>query len=298
MKREGSRIGTGFVTALGTPLADNGDLAADSFRREIEMQIACGASGVFALGSMGMQCAVANTAAVTAAETAAEAVGGRVPLLFGVMDNSVRRVRDRITAVSSISLDGIVVTTPFYFVSEEDTLVSFFKKICAESPFPVYLYDLPGVTKMKITSDICEALFEEPNLAGIKTPDFDLALRLQKDGPSNWTVLYSNLDRFAEAWEAGIVRNLDGMFSCTPKSAGFAYSAFSAGDYDKGKKYLRSIISLRDLMAKYRILPSFTVLMNLLGCEGNFYPDYFIPVSDEAVADLKNKLIEMGELSK
>lgn len=293
-----NQISPGFVTALGTPLDECGCVVEESFRLEIEKQIISGASGVFALGSMGMQCAVPDNSCVKAAQIAAETVAGRVPCLFGVMDNSVERVIQRIESVAALPLAGVVVTTPFYFVSEEDTLVTFFKNICARSPFSVYLYDLPGVTKMKITANVCDALADIPNLCGIKTPDLELIKHIHTNGPSRWTTLYSNIDRFAEAYQEGAVHELDGMFSCTPRSACAAYEYFAKGEFDKASGKLADIISLRDLMAKYRIFPSFTAIMNLLGYAGNFHPDYFAPVSAEAKAELRSKLIEIGELDE
>ena len=43
----------GFITALGTPLSDDGALVAKSFLKQIDDQIEAGASALLAMGSMG-----------------------------------------------------------------------------------------------------------------------------------------------------------------------------------------------------------------------------------------------------
>ena len=48
----------GFYTALGTPLDEEGNFLADSFRAQVADQLEAGASGLLALGSMGAQAGV------------------------------------------------------------------------------------------------------------------------------------------------------------------------------------------------------------------------------------------------
>ena len=287
----------GFYTALGTPVDQDGNIIRESFQKQVETQIASGASGFFILGSMGMQCAIRQSECRKAAQWAVEANRGRAAALFGVMDNSVARVLDRIDAVKDIELDGVVMTTPYYFVSEDDTVVNLFTRVADRSPIPVYLYDLQCVTKIKITEAILREAARHPNIRGIKTPDPVLARNLILNPPKdNFTVLTSNLDIFDVVNKFGAKWNLDGMFDAVPKNAQKAYNAFAEENYTEAAKYLDNIIALRDLIVEYRDFPSFTVLMNLLGYEGMYHPDYYDPVSDEAKERLRAKMVEIGEI--
>jgi len=142
---------TGFYTALGTPLDDKGAIVEESLIGQIEMQIEADASGVLLLGSMGMQPSVSRVACARAAKIAACTVAGRIPLFVGVIANTVEDVLDRIKALEGLHLDGVVLTTPYCFCSTADNLLNYFRMVADASPFPVYLYDLPSVTKQKIT---------------------------------------------------------------------------------------------------------------------------------------------------
>ena len=232
-----NKLKAGFYTALGTPLDKNGDIVEKSLRIEIEQQIAAGASGLLLLGSMGMEESVKLDAWAKAAAIAADAVAGRVALFVGAMDNSVWRVKERLNLLRGLKLDGVVLTTPFYTIASNNELEKFFSDISDATEHPLYLYDLPTVTKIKITFPLVEALIKKGKVKGIKTGDIVLARQLYFAYPE-FEVLYSNIDCFDVAMSFGINKVLDGMFSCTPKNAKKFIDCYFAGDIAGAGKYL------------------------------------------------------------
>ena len=293
-----SDIPPGFYTALGTPLDTEGNVLLEAFRQQLEQQLDAHVSGTLILGSMGIQCSVRDEEGPKLARCAVETVRGKIPLFYGVMDNSIVRVRERIAAVEGLSLAGVVLTAPYYFVSDPEMLKRFFTTIADHSPFPVYLYDLPSVTQMKLTPDLVWEVARHPNIHGIKTGDMVLArlLKLATGLKKNFRVFFSNVDTMDIASAFGIDRTLDGMFACTPKNARLAFSHFASGKIAEGSQFLQNILNLRDMFVKYGIFPSFTAAMNLLGLPGNYAPDYFGTISEDAKADIRHLMREIGEL--
>lgn len=147
-------LNNGFYTALGTPLDDNGDCIPSSLCTHIEQQIQAGASGLLLMGSMGIEAAVKNSTYRKLVATASQTVRGRLPLFVGAMDNSITKVLEKVELMGKAEVAGVVVTTPFYSLSSEDELVNWFLGIADQSRYPVYLYDLPAVTKVKITHSL------------------------------------------------------------------------------------------------------------------------------------------------
>lgn len=288
----------GFYTALGTPVDAQGQIVETGLRTQIDQQIAHEASGLLLMGSMGMQPAIRAEACRRAVEIAADEVKGRVPLFVGAMDNSIARVRDRIEAFRPLPLDGVVITTPYYFTSDAASLVRFFTAVADASPYPVYLYDLPVSTKQKITYPMVRTLAAHRNIAGIKTADVAMILQITHEGEvkADFSCLYSGLDTVDVGCLHGINRYLDGMFACTPKNAQAMERCRRQGDAEGVTRHLRNILLLRDTMARFVIFPSFTVVMNRLGMPGAFAPDYEGAVSEEGVAVLTDTLRQIGEL--
>lgn len=288
----------GFYTALGTPIDAQGQIVEDSLRTQIEQQIAHDASGLLLMGSMGMQPAIRTDACRRAVEIAADAVRHRAPLFAGAMDNSIARVMDRIDAFRPLKLEGVVITTPYYFTSDSATLVRFFTAIADASPYPVYLYDLPVSTKQKITYLMVRTLAKHQNIVGIKTADLAMILQIKHEGEvkSDFSCLYSGLDTADMGCLHGVDRYLDGMFACAPKNAQAMEKCRRQGDYAGVTRYLRNILLLRDTMARFAIFPSFTAVMNFLGMPGSFAPDYEGAVSEENAAVLLDTLRKIGEI--
>src|SRR5690554_4809816 len=105
----------GFYTALGTPVDDFGNVVEGSLVKQIEDQIEANASGLLLMGSMGMEPCVKETQYGQIVKIAVTAVRGRCPLFVGAMDNSVWRVKEKLEAIDNVDIDGIVVTTPYYY---------------------------------------------------------------------------------------------------------------------------------------------------------------------------------------
>ncbi len=290
-----STLSNGFYTALGTPVDDNGCIVVKSLEKHIQSQINANAAGLLLMGSMGMEPAIRDKEYATAVSTAAKATNGKLPLFVGAMDNSIARVLDRIDTIKGQKIDGIVITSPFYFTSPADELINFFIKIADKSPYPIYLYDLPVATKHKITFPMVEKLSKHPNICGIKSGDFVLINKIKNNIP-NFNALYSNIDCFDAAYNFGVTKVLDGMFSCTPRNAYLMSKAFETGDIKTASEHLSKILSLRDLMASLHLFPCFTTLMNILGFEGKFHPDYLTIDGEDFTEQMKNKLIEIGEM--
>lgn len=288
----------GFVTALGTPLDDSGALVESSFVKHVEDQIACGASALLVMGTMGNEAYIRDSVYPVVARAAMEAARGRVPVLVGAMDNSIGRVRDRIDSLRGLEIDGIVTTTPFYLKATQSELLEFFRGIAETSPFPVYLYDLWVVTQTKIEVETVFELMSDDNIRGIKSGDLLTCKFLQFDPrrKSVFDVMFSGLDAFDIAYSYGVRSNLDGMFSCTPSINTKMYDALQKGDIDGGRKHLADILELRNTFISVGVMKGFTVAMNLLGYEGSFAPDYVVPATGEESEAIRACMKRIGLL--
>jgi 4-hydroxy-tetrahydrodipicolinate synthase len=291
------KLEKGFYTALGTPLTESGDLVAESLKKHIEQQIEAGASGLLLMGSMGIEAFIKNSAYAETVKVGAKANAGRLPLFVGAMDNSIAKVMEKIEMIGNADIAGVVLTTPFYSMLNFDQLVNWFTTIADRSPYPVYLYDLAVVTKIKITLPLIDKLINHKNIKGIKTADWEMIQAIGRKYPdADFACLYSGLDSFDYANMMGITKNLDGMFACTPKNGRRMYDCVNAGDLVGARKYLDNILLLRDTMLKYGLMYCFTYCMNLLGCDGNFHQDYCLPITDEAKAVMEATMKQIGEI--
>lgn len=287
----------GFYTALGTPLDENGNLISDSLKKHINQQIDAGAAGLLLMGSMGIEAFVKNTAYAEAVKAASEANNGRLPLFVGAMDCSIAKVMEKISLMGDAKIDGVVLTTPYYGSVGDEFAINWFTRIADKSPYPIYLYDLAVAVKYKLTLPVMDKLIKHPNIKGIKTADWELIHAIGRNYPdADFECLYSGLDSFDYANMMGIGKNLDGMFACTPKNGKKMADCNISGDFKGARVYLDNILLLRDTMLKYGLMACFTHCMNLLGCEGNFHPDFSSSITDEAKSAMEETMKKIGEI--
>ena len=282
----------GFYTALGTPLNKDGQLVEESFKKHIEMQITAKASGLLCMGSMGNMIGVKDSEYYNIAKTSEVQNKKRLPLMIGVMDNSIIRVLDRINTLENLDIHGVVATTPFYYRVNQTQIINFYNNIANQSKFPLYLYDLPGVTQSPISSNTVLQLMKNKNIKGIKSGNMNLISEIMRSNKlvDGFDLLYSGLDTFDVALEGGITKNLDGMFSCTPINSEKMYYG------NNPSKYLNKILTLRNIFIKHGVLNSFSYAMELIGCEGIYHEDYTKEVNETAKLEIKNYMSEIGEI--
>lgn len=290
---------SGYVPAVGTPLDKDGNLCIESYKKQIEDQIAQGAIAILSMGSMGIQPYMRTSVCPDVAKAAVEATAGRVHVYVGAMDCSIARARERMAAMEDLDIAGFVLTTPYYYACTPQMIINYYKGACAGTKHKVLMYDLAVVTQSKITYEIVKEIIRTvPNLAGIKSADMNMfrKLKLDPEVPEDFLMVYSGLDNFDIAYKWGIDKCLDGMPACTPVNSGKLFTAMKNGNYDKAAEYLNNIIALRDFFVARDLWPSFSTAMNLLGYEGNFAPDYVSPIKEEYIEEIKNELARIGEL--
>ena len=290
----------GFYTALGTPLDKDGNFCPESMARQIEQQIQAGASGLLVMGSMGQMTYIKNSEYAKVAACSAEAAKGRVPVLVGVTDVSINRVMDRVAELEKIDgIDGIVSTVPYYSACSQEDVFQFYNTIANKAKYPVYLYDLAVVTKTATLPATVKRLWKNPNIKGIKSGNMVTHRVLMRDEekPADFSQMFSNIDEFDIAYKYGIDKNLDGMFSCVPKTSKKMYDALAVGDMVTAGKALDDILSLRDLfITTGNLMMAYTHAMNLLDCEGIFGYDYHLDIPQEQKERVTAAMKALGEI--
>ena len=287
---------SGFYCALATPLDKDGNLMVESFKKQIENMINAGSAGLLCMGSMGAEAGLTTATYKKTAEVACSVVNGRVPLLIGAMDNSVFRVKERVEMLKDLNYDGLVLTAPFYQMDSKKNLIKFFFDCANVSNKPVFLYDLPVITKQKITYDMVKEIAKHKNIKGVKTIDTVMSRLINLELP-NFELFHSNLDVFDVGVSFGINKVLDGMFACMPKTSKEVAIAIENGDIKSLTNAISKMIEFRNILAESGIWPGFTIAMNILGMEGNYGYGYMEKVDGkEYYNKIENFLKEIGEI--
>ncbi|MER5944398.1 dihydrodipicolinate synthase family protein [Streptomyces sp. NPDC001928] len=166
---------TGVVPPVCTPLTPEREVDVPSLRRLIDHLTEAGVHGLFVLGSTSEVAYLTDRQRQVVVETAVRHVGGRIPVLAGVIDMTTPRVLDHVRQVTQAGADAVVATAPFYARTHPTEIAHHYRLIAAASPVPVVAYDLPASVHTKLPAQVILDLAAEGVLAGLKDSSGDLA---------------------------------------------------------------------------------------------------------------------------
>jgi 4-hydroxy-tetrahydrodipicolinate synthase len=138
----------GVVVPIITPTDDRENVDEAAMRLSIRRLIGTGVNALFAGGSAGEGPLLGAEAWRRMAEIGVEECRGKVPFLCGVMDTSVRRVRDRIKVLSQIGCRYFVLTPTFYIsvATPDEHLRLFGEAKQAAGNMEMIAYNIPQCT--------------------------------------------------------------------------------------------------------------------------------------------------------
>lgn len=162
------KIKPGVIPPMVTPFDPSHNVDISSTKALAEMLVASGVVGIFTLGSSGEVSFLSDAERDTVVSTVVEQVNGRVPVLAGVIDTSVRRTLDHITRAAERGADFAVVTAPFYAKINDRDIENHFRAIADASPLPIVAYDIPVAVGNKLPVEVMMRLANEGAIVGLK----------------------------------------------------------------------------------------------------------------------------------
>ncbi|MEU2774912.1 dihydrodipicolinate synthase family protein [Streptomyces sp. NPDC007162] len=166
---------TGVVPPVCTPLTPDREVDVRSLCGLVDHLTEAGVDGLFVLGSTSEAAYLTDRQRRLVTETVVSRVGGRLPVLAGVIDMTTPRVLDHVASATSAGADGIVVTAPFYTRTHPAEIARHFRLVADRSPVPVIAYDIPSAVHTKLPAGLVLELAAEGVLAGLKDSSGDLA---------------------------------------------------------------------------------------------------------------------------
>ncbi len=163
----------GVVPALISPLRKDGRVDEAAVARLVEHVIAGGVHGLLPLGSTGETASLDETARRTMLSSVIAAAAGRVPVICGVAQSHLASARVEVHAAARLGAAAALVAPPFYYPMDQATLLAFYRALAADSPIPIWLYNIPQFTKVVAEPASVATLAREGTIAGIKDSSRD-----------------------------------------------------------------------------------------------------------------------------
>jgi len=161
-----ARFGT-VITAMVTPFTDDGEVDHDGAAELARWLVEQGNEALVVTGTTGEAACLTDPEQIDVWRTVRAAVD--VPLIAGSGTNDTRHAAELTSYAAEAGMDGVLIVTPYYNRPSQAGIEAHFHHVCAATPLPVVIYDIPVRTGRKIGSELLLRLAREvPNVVGLK----------------------------------------------------------------------------------------------------------------------------------
>lgn len=293
----------GIIPPLATPLLDEERLDHAGLERLIEHVLAGGVHGLFLLGSTGEGPSLSYALRRELIERTKELVQGRVPLLVGITDTSFSEAVNMAEWAAECGVEAVVVAPPCYFVACPEELTGYIERLTRAIELPLYLYNMPALTKVAFELETVERLMQLEAVVGLKDSSADMiyfhrVVRLTRTR-ADFTLLMGPEELLADGMLLGAHGGICGGANLAPRLYVELYEAACQGNLEQVRVLLDRVLHLSGLL--YSIGPGNSSYLrglkgalSVLGLCEDYLAEPFRPFGPEEKALLHDRLVQLG----
>lgn len=288
----------GVFPYLVSPVDAEGNIMADTLGCLVDHVVRSGVHGLTPLGSTGEFAYLTWPQRRRVVEIVLEANAGRVPVVAGVAATATAEAVQQARELEAMGVDGLLAIMQTYFPIPEAGVVSYFTQIARAVSCPVVLYTNPKFQKGQLTLGAIEKLAEVPNIGYLK------------DASTNTGRLLSIINRVGDRLKIfsasahiplcvmliGGAGWMAGPACLIPAQSVRLYELAAARKWDEALELQRQLWSINQVFARYSLAACIKAGLKLQGFPvGDPLPPQ-APLNDEAIAEVRQALENVGAL--
>ena len=298
----------GIVPPMVTPLRSRDELDVAGLERLIEHILAGGVSGLFILGTTGEGPSLSYRLRRELIERVCKQNRNRVSILVGITDTAFVESVNLARHAADCGADAVVVAPPYYMPEGQPELQEWLDHLMPELPLPLFLYNMPPLTKVSYELETVRHALQNPRIIGFKDSSGDLnyfkgVAGLLKERP-DWSLLIGPEEKIFDALELGGHGGVSGGANLFPKIYVKLCEAWQAGDRARARELQQQIQRVGAALYRVGKHPSTIIkgikgTLNCLGICDDFMAEPFHRFRAEQKAVIQSRLKEIeAELSK
>lgn len=296
---------SGIVPPLITPLSERDTLDVAGLERLVERLITNGVSGLFILGTTGEGPSLGYRLRRELIERTTKLAAGRVPVLVGITDTSFTESIEISKFAADKGVHSVVAATPYYFPAGQAELLEYLEDLVRELPLPLFLYNMPALTKVSFELDTIRAAQQWEKVIGIKDSSCDMIyfhkmLAVAKQRP-DWAVFVGPEELTAEAVLLGAHGGVNGGANLHPRLYVDLYQAAAAQDLQRVRQLHAQVMDLAGRIYtvgkhKSAIIKGLKCALSLLNVCDDCMAEPFRRFNEPERDKVRAHLIELGLL--
>ena len=239
-----------------TPLRNRDELDVAGLERLIEHVLSGGVNGLFILGTTGEGPSLSYRLRRELIERVCKQVNRRVPVLVGITDTAFVESVNVARSAADSGADALVVAPPYYLPEGQPELQEYLDHLVAELPLPLYIYNMPALTKVHFELETVRRAMDNPRIIGLKDSSGDLnyfksAAELVRQHRPDWPLLIGPEEKLFDALQLGGHGGVSGGANLFPKLYIKVVEAHRTGNLARAQELQKQIQRVSDSF--YRI---------------------------------------------
>jgi len=288
----------GVVPPVVTPLTSEERLDEDGLRRLLVYLLKGGVHGLYLLGTTGEFPCLTEEVKVRAVEIAREEVGKELPILAGAGETSTVRSIRLAQLLEEAGADVIFATPPFYFDYTQEEIKDFYQELAAAVTIPVFLYNIPQLTRVGLEPATVRQLAADPRIVGIKDSSGDFAAYLEHIETARRNPGFRTFIGSETLAAASLVMGGHGIIASTaniwPHLWVELYTAAANGDVERAAVLQRTLRQAAGRLTAFGFAAGCKAALEIMGLTTRQVARPQRPVDDAALAAVRGILAEMG----
>ena len=227
----------GVLPPLVTPLKDRDTLDVGGLERVIEHVLGGGVHGLFLLGTTGEGTSLSYRLRREVISAACRQVKGRVPVLVAVSDTAFVESVALARHAGEAGAAAVVIAPPYYMPEGQPELREYLEHLLAELSLPLFLYNMPPLTKVPFELETIRWAMDQPRILGIKDSSGNMVyfnrVREMLDRRPEWSLFVGPEELLAESLLLGAHGGVSGGANIFPKLYVELFAASRRGDLER-----------------------------------------------------------------
>ena len=297
MKTKGEEF-AGLSVALVTPFRD-GEVDWDTFREQIEFQIAAGTRCICPVGTTGESPTLSHPEHERVIAFVCETAAKRIKVMPGVGSNSTAEALRLTKVAEEAGADAALQVAPYYNKPTQQGFYEHFKAIAEQSGLQQCIYNIPGRTGKNVEPETIVRLSELENVTMVKEATGQLDQCSAIIAATDLTVLSGDDSLTLPMMAVGARGVISVVGNIVPQDMIAMIDAVDAGDLASAQDWHRKLFGLcRDMLGLSTNPIPIKAAMEMLGRDTGEMRLPMTPLEAPQKAALRKTLVSYGLLTE
>jgi 4-hydroxy-2-oxoglutarate aldolase len=222
------------------------------------------------------------------------------PFIVGTGRESTSATIRATRRAAALGADAVLVRTPGFYKSQmtADAFVRHYTAVADEATVPVLLYNFTAVTGVNLPPAAVSRLASHPNIVGVKESSGDIAQMtdLVAGTPDDFSVLAGSATTFYASLCVGAAGGILALACVLPDACVRLFELTRSGQHAEASALQHRLVPVAKLVGSLHGVPGLKAALQLVGCDAGVPRSPLAPVSEAAMASLREALASFEEV--